>query len=136
MISRVLEIRYSEPVINQGEESCFLLNCTWSLGGIDASAGLRYEDVKSDFYENSIYQSDESKHYRNLFPSLSLKGSVGKVHWGLGYHIQVARPYYEQLKMKSIMGIGLLIWAELPICNRPIYIPLKCGRLTGICSFP
>ena len=82
----------------------FFLNCTWSLGGIDASAGLRYEDVKSDFYENSIYQSDESKHYRNLFPSLSLKGSVGKVHWGLGYHIQVARPYYEQLKNEIHYG--------------------------------
>ena len=78
----------------------FFLNCTWSLGGIDASA----EDVKSDFYENSIYQSDESKHYRNLFPSLSLKGSVGKVHWGLGYHIQVARPYYEQLKNEIHYG--------------------------------
>ncbi len=82
----------------------FFLNCTWSLGGIDASAGLRYEDVKSDFYENSIYQSDESKHYRNLFPSLSLKGSAGKVHWGLGYHIQVARPYYEQLKNEIHYG--------------------------------
>lgn len=82
----------------------FFLNCTWSLSGIDASAGLRYEDVKSDFYENSIYQSDESKHYRNLFPSLSLKGSVGKVHWGLGYHIQVARPYYEQLKNEIHYG--------------------------------
>lgn len=82
----------------------FFLNCTWSLGGIDASAGLRYEDVKSDFYENSIYQSDESKHYRNLFPSVSLKGSVGKVHWGLGYHIQVARPYYEQLKNEIHYG--------------------------------
>ena len=82
----------------------FFLNCTWSLGGIDASAGLRYEDVKSDFYENSIYQSDESKHYRNLFPSLSLKGLVGKVHWGLGYHIQVARPYYEQLKNEIHYG--------------------------------
>ena len=82
----------------------FFLNCTWSLGGIDAYAGLRYEDVKSDFYENSIYQSDESKHYRNLFPSLSLKGSAGKVHWGLGYHIQVARPYYEQLKNEIHYG--------------------------------
>lgn len=82
----------------------FFLDCTWRLGGINASAGLRYEDVKSDFYENSIYQSDESKHYRNLFPSLSLEGSAGKVHWGLGYHIQVSRPYYEQLKNEIHYG--------------------------------
>ncbi len=51
-----------------------------------------------DFYENSLYQSDESKHYRNLFPSLSLEGAMGQVQWALGYHIQVARPHYEQLK--------------------------------------
>ena len=82
----------------------FFLDCTWRLGEINASAGLRYEDVKSDFYENSIYQSDESKHYRNLFPSLSLEGSAGKVHWGLGYHIQVSRPYYEQLKNEIHYG--------------------------------
>lgn len=82
----------------------FFLDCTWRLGGINASAGLRYEDVKSDFYENSIYQSDESKHYRNLFPSLALEGSAGKVHWGLGYHIQVSRPYYEQLKNEIHYG--------------------------------
>lgn len=82
----------------------FFLDCAWRLGGINASAGLRYEDVKSDFYENSIYQSDESKHYRNLFPSLSLEGSAGKVHWGLGYHIQVSRPYYEQLKNEIHYG--------------------------------
>lgn len=82
----------------------FFLDCTWRLGEINVSAGLRYEDVKSDFYENSIYQSDESKHYRNLFPSLSLEGSAGKVHWGLGYHIQVSRPYYEQLKNEIHYG--------------------------------
>ena len=76
----------------------FFLDCVYRLGGVNASAGLRYEDVYYDFYENSLYQSDESKHYRNLFPSLSLEGAMGQVQWALGYHIQVARPHYEQLK--------------------------------------
>ena len=62
----------------------FFLDCVYRLGGVNASAGLRYEDVYYDFYENSLYQSDESKHYRNLFPSLSLEGAMGQVQWALG----------------------------------------------------
>jgi len=76
----------------------FFLDCAYRLGNVNASAGLRYEDVHYDFYENNLYQSDESKHYRNLFPSLSLDGTMGEVHWALGYHIRIFRPYYEQLK--------------------------------------
>lgn len=76
----------------------FFLDCAYRFGNVNASAGLRYEDVHYDFYENNLYQSDESKHYRNLFPSLSLDGTMGEVHWALGYHIRIFRPYYEQLK--------------------------------------
>lgn len=62
----------------------FFLDCVYRLGGVNASAGLRYEDVYYDFYENSLYQSDESKHYRNLFPSLSLEGGDGAGAVGIG----------------------------------------------------
>lgn len=76
----------------------FFLDCAYRLGKVNASAGIRYEDVHYNFYENNLYQSDESKHYRNLFPSLSLDGKMGEVNWALGYHIRIFRPYYEQLK--------------------------------------
>lgn len=64
------------------------------------------------------------------------KGAMGQVQWALGYHIQVARPHYEQLKMPFITGTGLPIWEELPICNLPIFMRQRCGLSIGICNSP
>ena len=99
----------------------FFLDCAYRLGGINASAGLRYEDVDYDFHENGVYQSGESKHYRNLFPSLSLEGAIGKVNWGLGYHIQVSRPHYEQLKNEIHYGNRFTYLGGVPNLQ-PTYI--------------
>lgn len=82
----------------------FFMDYNCNIGKVNASAGLRYEHVIYDFYENGIYQSDESKTYNNLFPTLSLDANLGKTRLSLNYNIQTIRPVYEMLKNATHYG--------------------------------
>lgn len=65
---------------------------SWSF-----TLGLRYENVKSDYYEYEIKREECCKHYHNLFPSVSCDFSFGKADLSLSYDRSIQRPYYEQL---------------------------------------
>ena len=64
----------------------------WSLNG-----GLRYENVTSDYYSFSQYQTEPSRKYHDLFPNLSVGWQKNK--WGiqLGYDKRISRPNYQAL---------------------------------------
>lgn len=61
------------------------------------TAGLRYERVRFDYYDNGVWQSDGSRKYGNLFPSLSWGTQLGKVQVQLNYTTATSRPTYRQL---------------------------------------
>lgn len=74
------------------------------FGRVDASVGLRYEHVNFDFYEDNVYQAEESKVYNNFFPSVSVAVPLGKVNWALSYNVRTRRPFYGQLKSSVHYG--------------------------------
>ena len=68
-----------------------------TFGNLSANAGLRYEHVVSDYYEQGAWQKGPSRRYSDWFPSLSLAWHKGK--WGLqgSYVYKTKRPSYGML---------------------------------------
>lgn len=48
------------------------------FGLLTMQAGLRYEYIDFDYYDNDLYIAEQSKTYGNWFPSLALSLPVGK----------------------------------------------------------
>lgn len=67
------------------------------FGKFSASAGLRYEHVKSDYYQNDLLMDGQSKTYDNLFPSANVTYSPGKFRFSLSYSSRITRPTYSNL---------------------------------------
>lgn len=61
------------------------------------AAGVRYEHVTFDYYENDTYRADQSRTYDNWFPNVSLSAQIGKMQTQLSYTVKTARPSYHQL---------------------------------------
>lgn len=68
------------------------------FGKISLEAGLRYEYVDFDYYEEGKYVPTQSKTYGNLFPSLTLATALGDVQMQLGYASDIKRPSYWELR--------------------------------------
>ena len=61
------------------------------------SAGLRYEYVRFRYYNDGIYQPEQSRTYSNIYPNASLATQIGKVGLQLSYSVKTQRPNYSQL---------------------------------------
>lgn len=61
------------------------------------TAGLRYEYVRFNYYDAGIYQPEQSRSFRNLFPTISYGAKIGKVMAQLSYSVKTSRPSYSQL---------------------------------------
>lgn len=68
------------------------------IGPINMLAGLRYENIDFDYYEEDKYVGEQSRVFNNLFPSLSLSANLGGIDFQLGYATDVDRPSYWQLR--------------------------------------
>lgn len=69
-----------------------------SLGKVQLQAGLRYENINSDYYQDGERNKESSRNYSNLFPTLSLTAPLGKMQWSLRYTSGITRPNYNQLR--------------------------------------
>ena len=61
------------------------------------TAGLRYENVKFRYYNDGIYQPEQSRSFDNVFPSLTYGTKIGKAMLQLSYSVKTKRPTYSQL---------------------------------------
>lgn len=68
------------------------------------SAGLRYEWVKFDYFENDLHIDEQSRSFGNLFPSFSFATQIDQVQLQLSYAAKTRRPTYNQLS--NNMGYG------------------------------
>ncbi len=68
------------------------------IGPVNLLAGLRYENIDFDYYEEDKYIDEQSRVFNNLFPSLSLSATLGGIDFQLGYATDVDRPSYWQLR--------------------------------------
>ncbi len=64
------------------------------------SAGLRYEYVRFRYYNDGVYQPEQSRTYSNLYPNVSLATQIGNVDMQLSYSVKTQRPSYSQLSSR------------------------------------
>ena len=83
--------------IRENNASAFL-EYARAFGKLQAQAGVRYEHLVSDYYENNVRMDEQSRTYDNVFPSLSLALPVGKTQLSLSYTGSISRPSYYLLR--------------------------------------
>lgn len=60
-------------------------------------AGLRWESVRFNYYENGQHIANQSRSFSNLFPSISAATQIGGLQMQLSYAARTRRPSYRQL---------------------------------------
>ena len=61
------------------------------------TAGLRWEAVRFNYYENGQHIANQSRSFSNLFPSISVATQLGDLQMQLSYAARTRRPSYSQL---------------------------------------
>ena len=61
------------------------------------AAGIRFENVHSDYYSDDEKMEEQSRHYARWFPTFSYSNSLGGVQLQLNYTAKTVRPAYWQL---------------------------------------
>lgn len=72
-------------------------SCSLTLGDLELDAGIRYEHVVADYYENKKLVSSQSRTYNNWFPDLGVSYPIGNVNLSLSYSAYTRRPVYSEL---------------------------------------
>lgn len=65
----------------------------WGFG-----AGLRYENINFDYYQNQVYNNEQSKSYGKLFPNVQIGYSSDNIQTVVGYERKIQYPTYSQLR--------------------------------------
>lgn len=78
------------------------------------SAGLRYENVRSDYFSNDIKVDEQSRHYNQWFPNLSFSTSVKEVSLQTSYTAKTKRPSYRQLSSNVFYANRFLLQTGNP----------------------
>lgn len=69
-----------------------------SLGKLQTAAGLRYEHVTFDYFNQGEYIPGQSKKYNNVFPNISFALPINEVNLSLSYTAKTQRPSYYELR--------------------------------------
>lgn len=77
--------------------NALFLQLAQQLGRFNLSAGVRYEHVRFDYYDDGVHRPEQSKTYDNLFPSLALSTQIGQIQTALSYTTKTLRPSYARL---------------------------------------
>ena len=72
-------------------------------------AGLRNENVNTDYYDQGLRMAEQSRNYHHLFPSVGLMARAGQVQFMLNYSMKIQRPNYWQLR-NSVTYANRFTW--------------------------
>lgn len=72
----------------------------FSFGSL--SAGLRYEHMAFNYYQDDAYQTDRSRQYDNIYPNIAFDAYAGDFQFMLSYAVKTQRPTYHQLRNSVI----------------------------------
>lgn len=67
-------------------------------------AGLRYEYVNFNYFDDGVYKPEQSRKYNQFFPNASFTTGLGKVGLQLSYVSKVKRPSFNQLSNNVFYG--------------------------------
>lgn len=97
-----------------------------TFGAFSGEAGLRYENVNSEYYENEKFVEEQSRRHQRLFPIFRLSYNRSKdLRMELAYRNTITRPSYNDLR--SIIGyMGPYTYAK----GNPLLQPTYTNNLT------
>ena len=75
----------------------FFAEYSKSISKVQVGAGLRYENVCSEYFINDVLQKKQSRRYNQWFPNFSLSTQLKDVSLQLSYTVKTRRPSYRQL---------------------------------------
>lgn len=98
--------RYNiEPSVtdNENDKICESLTSAFmdyrrDFGKLNVQAGIRYEYVDFDYYDDGVRIAEQSKAYGNWFPSVALSWPAGQTQMQLTYATDIRRPSYWELR--------------------------------------
>ena len=73
------------------------ISATFPIGVYELSGGFRYEHTISNYYENGLLISDQSRKYDRLFQNIDFTFPIKKAKFTLSYTAKTKRPMYSQL---------------------------------------
>lgn len=68
------------------------------------SAGVRYENVRSDYYDEEGKIDEQSRKYDQWFPNFTYSNAIGDIQLQLSYNVKTVRPSYWQLGSNTFYG--------------------------------
>lgn len=75
---------------------------TYSIANkINLKAGIRYEHIDLNYYDNGVRSDIASKVYNEFFPSFSADAAFGKFSLQLAYNEKISRPAYYALSNQT-----------------------------------
>lgn len=89
--------------IKEGSTAAFM-DYSHSFGKVDVQAGVRYENVKFDYYEQGKHIDEQSRTFNNVFPSVNINFPIGKTQIQLSYSGGITRPSYDMLRGNIYYG--------------------------------
>ena len=61
------------------------------------TAGIRYEHIGFNYYEDDVLKNDKSRTYDNFYPNASFAAVVGQFQFLINYSAKTTRPHYSYL---------------------------------------
>lgn len=118
---------YSE--IEEGIVSSFL-DYSVDFGNVNVQAGLRYEYVDFNYYYDGVYVPEQSKTYKDFFPSLSISWPIGDVQMQLSYSSDITRPSYRDLR-SNVTYVNRYLYEK----GDPFLLPTTTQSFTASASY-
>lgn len=99
--------------INEQNRSLFMeYSLQTPIGQV--GAGLRYENVNTEYLANLIRDDEQSRKYQQWFPSFSFATQIKEVGIQLSYTAKTRRPTYRELSSNVIYGNRFLLQTGNP----------------------
>lgn len=93
-------ITHLRPSTNQALQHAVALFAEYGQAWkhLSLNVGLRYEGVSFDYHLNGTKQTEQSKRYNSLMPTLSVNYTQGKFGTTLSFRPTISRPSYQQMR--------------------------------------
>ena len=96
------------------------------------TAGVRYEHIGFDYFENDVLKEDQSRTYDNFYPNASFNARLGQFMLLLSYSTKTTRPQYSYLSNSLIYIDRYSIQQGNPLLRPEISNDVS---LTGVWKF-
>lgn len=106
-------------LIKEGNTSAFV-EYSRKLPFGQLNAGVRYEHVKFDYFEEDQRMDDQCRKYNNWFPNISFSTNIGRVQTQLSYTVKTKRPSYRQLSNTMIYASRFTVETGNPMLKPSI----------------